>query len=491
MSDKFSTETNKKPGNNGCRNKRSGAMKGLHNSMMAKQTTTCSSNSNNNNNKSGHSDDTVSAPAPEEADTGGYFFLNADACRKLPEYQYKGEDRSLIYKYVLSPLAAFLVNHCTPSWLAPNAVTFIGLMWMVAAYGAIWYYVPSLAIQANNDNDVGGGETDDSVEDNVPRWIFLLNFIGMLVYQTLDNMDGKQARRTGSSSPLGMLFDHGCDAINSVAGSANWIVTLSLDPFRDAILCWAIVLGPMAMFFIATWEEYYTGALILPIINGVNEGLIGGALLSLASFLYGPTAFWQDTGFYDSFISPYLPTTLKTSLIPTNGLRNADLQVMVASFCIVREYIDRTIVISSRYGIRSLRTQLPFLSLCVLLLTVVDIDLWVHMPRTTLHLCSGLFVELVTQMMLDHITKQRYQPLRWLQIPLVVLPFLTTTSSNSNIDDDGHTTIISANDFLLIYAACLWTFLAVKIRIVIHECCAVLGIWCFDIITPRPKQKVD
>lgn len=29
------------------------------------------------------------------------------------------------------------------------------------------------------------------------------------VYQTLDAVDGKQARRTGSSTPLGQLFDHG------------------------------------------------------------------------------------------------------------------------------------------------------------------------------------------------------------------------------------------------------------------------------------------
>lgn len=27
-----------------------------------------------------------------------------------------------------------------------------------------------------------------------------------------DNLDGKQARRTKTSSPLGLLFDHGCDA---------------------------------------------------------------------------------------------------------------------------------------------------------------------------------------------------------------------------------------------------------------------------------------
>lgn len=30
----------------------------------------------------------------------------------------------------------------------------------------------------------------------------------------MDSIDGKQARRTGTSSPLGELFDHGCDAIN-------------------------------------------------------------------------------------------------------------------------------------------------------------------------------------------------------------------------------------------------------------------------------------
>lgn len=28
-------------------------------------------------------------------------------------------------------------------------------------------------------------------------------------------MDGKHARRTGNSSPLGLLFDHGCDAVTT------------------------------------------------------------------------------------------------------------------------------------------------------------------------------------------------------------------------------------------------------------------------------------
>lgn len=34
------------------------------------------------------------------------------------------------------------------------------------------------------------------------------------IYASLDAIDGKQARRTGETGPLGELFDHGCDAVN-------------------------------------------------------------------------------------------------------------------------------------------------------------------------------------------------------------------------------------------------------------------------------------
>ena len=37
--------------------------------------------------------------------------------------------------------------------------------------------------------------------------------INYFIYMVFDNTDGKQARRTGSSSPLGMLFDHGLEVV--------------------------------------------------------------------------------------------------------------------------------------------------------------------------------------------------------------------------------------------------------------------------------------
>jgi len=39
------------------------------------------------------------------------------------------------------------------------------------------------------------------------------------IYTTLDNMDGKQARRCGSGNPMGMLVDHGFDAITAIMAS--------------------------------------------------------------------------------------------------------------------------------------------------------------------------------------------------------------------------------------------------------------------------------
>lgn len=39
------------------------------------------------------------------------------------------------------------------------------------------------------------------------------------MYQTFDGCDGCHARRTGQSGPLGELFDHSIDAINTTLGS--------------------------------------------------------------------------------------------------------------------------------------------------------------------------------------------------------------------------------------------------------------------------------
>ena len=45
--------------------------------------------------------------------------------------------------------------------------------------------------------------------------MYFLTGLGSFIYQSLDAVDGKQARRTDSSTPLGELFDHGCDSVST------------------------------------------------------------------------------------------------------------------------------------------------------------------------------------------------------------------------------------------------------------------------------------
>lgn len=64
-----------------------------------------------------------------------------------------------------------------------------------------------------------------------PSWALLLYGITVFIYQNLDNVDGKQARRLGNSTPLGMIMDHGCDALGLVFLTTGMARTVCLDDF--------------------------------------------------------------------------------------------------------------------------------------------------------------------------------------------------------------------------------------------------------------------
>lgn len=99
---------------------------------------------------------------------------------------------------------------------------------------------------------------------------FLL-FIGIsfIIYHFCDNSDGKQARRTGSSSPLGMLFDHGADCLTTVVNYFMVARICQLGESYMAVMCLFFSTMP---FYYFTLEHYYVGKLVLPEVNGVDEG---------------------------------------------------------------------------------------------------------------------------------------------------------------------------------------------------------------------------
>jgi ethanolaminephosphotransferase len=434
-----------------------------------------------------------------------YYYLSDSGAERLPHYQYRGADLSLMYKYVLSPFAAWCVDNLTPTWVAPNAITFFGLTWMMLAYFIIWYWCPGL-YEANTDI-----ATTPEEHYSVPAAIFLLNGFAMLIYQTLDNMDGKQARKTGTSSPLGLLFDHGCDALNLILGSANWIAAMALIPGNvsdllgeaydgsniqsksllshccggDAILACILIFSPMIAFYISTWEQYYTGTLILPPFNGPSEGLVLGASLSIASFFMGPM-FWQGTSLADGAIAKLessFGNDITSFLTPMHGrVRNMDLVVLSALVSLIQEVVLKTSSVVCKYGVQTLRTTTPHLILVASTLVMVHFDstIFLRNPRTMLHLISGLFTEQTTQLMMDHMVDEEYEVgKRWCAFPQVFLAvwIMTELSSMQAVDT-----------FLVVYTSGLWVYLAFKISVQICEICDVLGIYCFDIVTVHPKK---
>lgn len=70
-------------------------------------------------------------------------------------------------------------------------------------------------------------------------------------YMLFDTLDGRQARRTGNSSPLGMLFDHGCDAIVASVGSATLIKLFALKPCPESLI---VSLTSSMPFYFITME---------------------------------------------------------------------------------------------------------------------------------------------------------------------------------------------------------------------------------------------
>ena len=165
---------------------------------------------------------------------GGY--ISDEGARHLNSYQFKGCDRSLMLKYITNPIYNRIVM-MFPLWLAPNLITFVGLLCPILSFGIMMQYCPYL-------------------EGVAPRWVYLLQAAAIIAYQALDAMDGKQARRTGTSSALGMLFDHGCDALNTTVSSLALCATFQLGAGWISFAFWFLT---TLVFYWATIEEYYTG----------------------------------------------------------------------------------------------------------------------------------------------------------------------------------------------------------------------------------------
>lgn len=222
-------------------------------------------------------------------------YLPPDAAARLAKYVYHGDDRSYLYRHMWRPLCRRLVQYL-PVWLAPNVITVAALLIVCLTHTIIAFYMPKLTVKDQNYLYRSEAKTTalpfaQEFLPPPPGSIFVAAAVALLLYQLLDNLDGHQARRTGTSSPLGLLMDHGCDAVNCIIGSLSVSAAISAGPCWKT---WTIVINTLIVFCLSTWEEYYRGTLVLPVINGPNEGILLAVVIYLWTAWVGGPQWWYN-----------------------------------------------------------------------------------------------------------------------------------------------------------------------------------------------------
>ncbi|XP_078581589.1 choline/ethanolaminephosphotransferase 1-like isoform X3 [Branchiostoma floridae x Branchiostoma japonicum] len=196
--------------------------------------------------------------------------LSETQLRRLEEHKYSMSGVSVTER-VLEVLWSWLVQKL-PMWVAPNLLTMAGfLINVVTSLLLIIFYSPT-------------------AKEEAPAWVYAVCAVGWFVYQCLDGMDGKQARRTGSSTPLGELFDHGSDAVSTVLLSIATACAMKLGQTPD--LMFFMIFLTMFVFYCTHWESHVSGTVKCEFID-VVEAQSFSVIVQALSALLGPSFWYQ------------------------------------------------------------------------------------------------------------------------------------------------------------------------------------------------------
>jgi len=334
-----------------------------------------------------------------------YKYLSNSHLKGFENYKYSSLDTSPLSNYVMHPFWNFTVK-IVPKWLAPNVLTFAGFLFTVGNGLLLTIY----------DKDFCGSSDDYKWCPPVPAWVWLACAVSHFLAHTLDGIDGKHARRTNSSGPLGELMDHGLDSwtalfipfcIYSIFGRADF----SESPLRMLFIFWTIFLT----FYLSHWEKYNTGILYLPWSYDASQI----ALFSMYLITYfGSYKYWK-------FVVPVLNIT--------SG-RLFELISYVGSFV-----VSAPVTVYNVYSCKHLKQPTfwesfrPLVPLIVLFSTtsgwaafspnnVIDRE-----PRTFYFMVGTVFANIACRLIVSQMSSTRCEAVNWFLLPLAVTVMAVTT----------------------------------------------------------------
>lgn len=201
-----------------------------------------------------------------------YKYLSQEQLKRLDTYKYASFDTSPLSQYVMHPFWNFVVEF-VPMSIAPNVLTLAGFTCTLINAILLTYYDYHFYASSDDMRDQG--------YNPIPSFVWLICAINLFLAHTLDGIDGKQARRTKATGPLGELMDHGVDSwtalfvpmyVYSFFGSTS---DFSFGPHRMFFVFWSVFLT----FYITHWEKYNTGVLYLPWSYDISQLFLFGCSL--------------------------------------------------------------------------------------------------------------------------------------------------------------------------------------------------------------------
>ncbi|XP_058061160.1 ethanolaminephosphotransferase 1 isoform X2 [Anopheles bellator] len=390
----------------------------------------------------------------------GIKYLNEAHLKGFEKYKYNCVDTSILSVYVMHPFWNKVVLLC-PRWVAPNLLTFTGFMLTVVNFFLIGYY----------DRDF---KAATETSHTVPNWVWLLAAINLFVAYTLDGIDGKQARRTGTSGPLGELFDHGLDSYSAVLIP---IYVFSIFGSHDLppVRMFFITLNVFLNFYLPHVEKYITGIMFLP--WGYDFVMWGVSITLAITGIFG-AEFWQIPVFGMKPCHIFELTLYVSAIITSHP-------IIITN--IYKSYRDKTGKMRSfKEAIRPLVPLASLFVLCTLwvLLSrngIIDME-----PRLYFVMCGTLFSNICCRLIVSQMSDTRADlwnallNLLCVTVAFGILPYTSLGLPELDIDFERY----------LLYAL---TFFVTIAHLhygagVVQEMCHHFRIRCFK-ITPAPLSE--
>nr|XP_022915245.1 ethanolaminephosphotransferase 1 [Onthophagus taurus] len=342
-----------------------------------------------------------------------FKYLGEEHLTGFEKYKYNCKDTSPLSNYIMHPFWNKVILIC-PKWIAPNLLTFLGFLFTVATFLLLSYYDYEFYASAMQ-----------SVVAPIPQWVFILSAINIFIAYTLDGIDGKQARRTGTSGPIGELFDHGLDSFTAslipiimyhVFGRHE---STSLTTWRLYLILWNVLIN----FHLTHWEKYNTGLLFLP--WGYDFSMWCAVFVFLVGGIWGHEA-WHFT----------LPGNISSGgmfelmLYISSAITN----VPVVFYNVYASYRDKTGYMRSFS--ESFR---PFVSI---ILFFVMTTLWVIKrpgileddPNALFILIGTIFSNICCRLIVAQMSSTRCELYNWLLYPTGICIFASVMTQYTQVD---------------------------------------------------------